>query len=169
MANRLTADPFPAYSYVPGKWPHPRREPDGHSHGEPEPTVSAFDPDRWQDCGAYLFGIDLFNHGFYWESHEQWEAVWLSVGRKGVVANFLKGLIKLSAAGVKLKEQRPAGVRRHAIRARELFDATQQTHESLCGLKLTSLIVFSDAIRNANTEHDVLLLFEAKELVPGVA
>jgi len=166
MSNRLTPDPFPAYSYVPGKWPHPRREPGGHSHGIAEPEVSGFDPSRWQDCGAFLFGIDLFNHGFYWESHEQWEAVWLSVGRKGVVADFLKGLIKLSAAGVKLNEERPVGVQRHAERALQLFEATQQTYDSMCGLDLPTLIGFSNSIKAAKSESETLAKFEAFELGP---
>lgn len=163
MSVRLTAHPFPAYSYVPGKWPHPRREQDGHSYGDPEPTVSQFDPTRWKDCDAFLYGVDLFNSGFYWESHEQWEAVWLSVGRKGIVADFLKGLIKLSAAGVKVKEGKFVGVRRHATRAIELFEATKQTHASLCGLFLASLISFSQNVRDA---RDVGKTFDAFELDP---
>jgi len=27
----------------------------------------------WQVSSDYLFGIDLFNHGFYREAHETWE------------------------------------------------------------------------------------------------
>lgn len=167
MVNRLTSDLFPAYSYVPGMWPHPRREQNGHSHGKPEPTTMGFDPNGWHDCREFLFGIDLFNHGFYWESHEQWEAVWLSVGRRGFVADFLKGLIKLSAAGVKLKEGKPVGVGRHASRALELFEATQETHESLCGLCLPTLIAFSKSIRDAELESDALAKFDVFELTPS--
>jgi hypothetical protein len=73
-----------------------------------------------------LFGIDLFNHGFYWEAHETWEQVWISCGRAGREADFLKGLIKLAAAGVKLREGRPIGVQRHASRARELFQLVSE-------------------------------------------
>jgi len=38
------------------------------------------------------------------------------------MADFLKGLIALAAAGVKLREGRERGVRRHAARAQALFD-----------------------------------------------
>jgi hypothetical protein len=69
----------------------------------------------------FCWGIDLFNGGCYWEAHETWEALWHAAGRVGPTADFLKGLIKLAAAGVKLREGRPAGLRRHADRARELF------------------------------------------------
>lgn len=136
---RLTQLPFPSYTYVPGKTPHPVRDPDGHSFGANEPHVDEFDADRWQECEAFLFGIDLFNGGFYWESHEQWEAVWHAVGRKGAVADFLKGLIKLSAAGVKMLEQREVGVQRHAARAVELFELVGRSHKTLCGYCIVQL------------------------------
>jgi len=120
-AERLIKDrPLPAYSYVPGMHPHPIREEDGHSFGV-EISVPKFDADEWRDCLEFLFGIDLFNAGFYWEAHESWEAVWIAAGRKGVVADFLKGLIKLAAAGVKAREGNENGVRRHAARAEQLF------------------------------------------------
>lgn len=137
--ERLSDSPFPPYTYVPGKQPHPVREVEGHSYGQPEPHVAEFEPTRWRECSAYLFGIDLFNAKFYWESHEQWEAVWHCVGRSGEVADLLKGLIKLSAAGVKLLEGKPIGVDRHGRRALELFDNVSQSSEQLCGMKLSDL------------------------------
>jgi len=136
---RLTQRPFPSYTYVPGKTPHPIRESTGHSYQQPEPFVESFSSDEWPKCEAYLFGIDLFNAGFFWESHEQWEAVWHAVGRVGTTASFLKGLIKLSAAGVKSLEQKPNGVQRHAHRAAELFAEVQEQCSSHCGLELESL------------------------------
>ena len=138
--TRLTDLPFPSYTYVPGKNPHPVREADGHSFGLPEVHLDGFDPDDWSNCQEFLFGIDLFNAGFYWEAHEQWEAVWHATGRKGVVADFLKGMIKLAAAGVKLLEGRPIGVERHARRAAELFLSTGHEHRRLCGFDVTELV-----------------------------
>jgi hypoxanthine phosphoribosyltransferase len=71
-----------------------------------------------------LYGLDLFNHGYYWEAHEIWERIWHACGRAGPAGNFIKGLIKLAAAGVKAREGRPEGVRTHARRAAELFRQT---------------------------------------------
>ena len=51
---------------------------------------------------------DLLNHGFYWEAHEAWETLWHAAGRKGEIADFLKGLIKLAAAAVKAREGNPS-------------------------------------------------------------
>ena len=94
-------------------------------------------------CTEYLFAIDLFNHGYYWEAHEHWELLWQAAGREGLLADFLKGLIKLAAAGVKAREDNIAGVRRHAGRARDLFRLTEQKlqsgQEHFCGLPLGTL------------------------------
>jgi predicted metal-dependent hydrolase len=79
--------------------------------------------DNWRANPHYLRAVDLFNFGYYWEAHEAWEGLWIAAGRTGPVADALKGLIKLAAAGVKAYEGRPAGVRRHARRALELLDA----------------------------------------------
>jgi hypothetical protein len=116
----LPGVPFPPYTYVPGQTPHPVSDPAGHMHGEaPQPAELLVDD--WPRCHAYLRGIDLFNHGYYWEAHEVWESLWHAAGRTGPVADFLKGLIKLAAAGVKTLEGSPTGSARHARRAAELF------------------------------------------------
>ena len=102
---RLVPDePFPPYAYIPARFPHPVRDPRGHSYGKGDQKVKLPDSDCWQKCRPYLYGIDLFNHGYYWEAHDAWESVWLACGQKGVTADFLKGLIKLAAAGVKARE-----------------------------------------------------------------
>jgi uncharacterized protein len=148
---RLVPDePFPPYAFVPGRFPHPVSDPAGHSHGiEPAPPP-ALDPERWQESKCYLFGIDLFNGGFYWESHVQLESLWLAAGRKGTVADFLKGFIKLAAAGVKHLEGRPAGVKSHACRAAELWREVARsvgTSDRLfLGFRLGELIALAEAV-----------------------
>lgn len=117
-------EPFPPYSYVTGRFPHPTRDPAGHSFGVAPVPCAQPDPTHWRDCRPYLYGLDLFNHGYYWEAHEAWEGMWHALGRTGTAADFIKGLIKLAAAGVKVREGRPAGVQTHAERAAELFQKT---------------------------------------------
>lgn len=119
---RLAPDvPLPPYTYVNGRSPHPLSDPAGHSYGLAPDPVPALDPERWRESRTYLVGIDLFNHGFYWEAHEAWERLWHACQRKGPVADFLKALIKLAAAGVKARERRLEGVRTHAVGAAKLF------------------------------------------------
>lgn len=141
MPRYLPHRKFPAYSYVSGRFPHPHRDPLGHSFGVEPDDVSPPTVEQWQDCESYLWGIDLFNAGFYWEAHEAWEQVWISVGRQGAIADFLKALIKLAAAGVKAREDRVVGVTRHAKRALELFNGLENAdHGDFFGLHVPTLI-----------------------------
>lgn len=133
---------LPAYSYVPGMFPHPFREPQGHSYGKEPPPAAPVTADKWRDSAAYLHACDLFDSGYYWEAHEAWESLWLAAGRHGETADFLKGLIKLAAAGVKAREGNVAGVRRHSSRAIELLEAVRQSHGEapFLGISLRELI-----------------------------
>jgi hypothetical protein len=92
-----------------------------------EPECEPLNESSYDANASYLYAIDLFNHGFYWEAHEAWEALWHAAGRRGPTADFLKGLIKLAAAGVKTREGRAAGVRQHAQRAAELLRTAEET------------------------------------------
>lgn len=142
---RLVPDlPFPPYAFVPGRAPHPKSDPKGHSFGVESEEVAPLDPERWWESRPYLFGLDLFNGEFFWEAHEQFEGLWLACGRRGIVADFLKGLIKLAAAGVKHREGRPEGVRSHAGRAAKLFSAIDA--EIFLGLRVADLVLLADRI-----------------------
>jgi hypothetical protein len=143
--------PLPPYSYVTGLAPHPTRDPAGHSYGRHEPPPAPLNELNYRASLPYLYGLDLFNHGFYWEAHEAWEALWHAAGRTGPTAALLKGLIKLAAAGVKAREGRAAGVRQHAQRAAELVrEAQSRQTPRMFGLSLTDLIVAAESVADAS-------------------
>src|SRR5262245_55083897 len=131
---------LPPYSYVPGLNPHPTSDPRGHSFGLHEPRADPLDESSFRSNATYLYAIDLFNHGFYWEAHDAWEALWHAAGRHGRTADFLKGLIKLAAAGVKAREGRAAGIKQHATRAEELFRSVAAANNRMFGLRVQELI-----------------------------
>jgi hypothetical protein len=138
---------LPTYTYIPGtETPHPIRHPEGHSHGRKGRTPSALNPDVWAENRNFLLAIDLFNHGFYWEAHEEWERLWRASNPETVIGRFLKGLVKLSAAGVKVREHSIHGVRRHAASAGEVFAdvAAESGNDIYCGLRLTHLQFAAD-------------------------
>lgn len=142
---------FPPYSYVPGgRWPHPTAAPAGHSSGRVQAPAEPIREDRWEDSEAYLRGIALFNAGYYWEAHESWELLWHAHGRRGPVADILQGLIKLAAAGVKVREERPGGVRTHAGRAALLFEKSRRAGRRFqLGLDLVLLAQRARAVAEA--------------------
>lgn len=143
--------PLPPYAFVPNRGlPHPVRDPGGHLFGV-EPHVERIDPDRWHDCRAYLWGVDLFNHGFYWEAHEAWEGIWRGFDRAETPAHFLQGLIKLAAAGVKVREGVPAGVAGLAAGAAGHFRevcARSDGGEMLFGLRVDELAAAAEGVAN---------------------
>lgn len=73
------------------------------------------------DSDIFRWGLDLFNHGYYWEAHEAWEGLWQVADRSGPLRMLFKGLILLSAAGVKIREGKQAAAVRHAGRAAGLL------------------------------------------------
>lgn len=161
---------FPPYAYVTGRAPHPRRDPRGHSFGASEPPPAPFDPARWRECEEYLFGIDLFNAGYYWEAHEAWEGLWrasraadraraespaaaespLAAGASRAAASpatgFLQALIKLAAAGFKARQGRPEGVLRHAAVAAALLREVEGVEREFMGLRVADLAARAEAI-----------------------
>jgi predicted metal-dependent hydrolase len=138
------ASSLPPYSYVPGhEHPHPVTDPNGHLHGRshrvpiPSETLARLPSEPASRSLAlaallaknpgWLFALELFNGGFYWEAHEAWESFWHALGRTTPEARLAQGLIHLAAACVKIREGKPEGVKRHANRARELLGETGAT------------------------------------------
>jgi hypothetical protein len=148
---RYCSAPLPPYSYVPGFTPHPVSDPSGHMFGQaPEPPAPPA-ADEWQASEAYRYGIDLFNHGYYWEAHEAWESLWHAAGRKGTVATWLKALIKLAAAVVKAREGNAAGVLRHARRSLELLEKvlreSPESQQTYCGVSVQRVQSLASSLR----------------------
>jgi uncharacterized protein len=98
---RYSTRPFPLYRFLPGRTPHPRRDPSGHSYGLPEPKPTPFPADQWQTSEDYLYGIDLYNFSYWWECHEVFEGLWHAVGPHSQQGNFFQALIQLAAANLK--------------------------------------------------------------------
>jgi hypothetical protein len=137
----LPAEPLPPYAFVPGKSPHPTRSPAGHSFGRLPAPPARLDPGEWAACRAYLYGIDLFNHGYYWEAHEAWESLWRACRREPAQGDFLRALIRLAAAGVKAREGNLPGAGSHAAAAAALFRGVADGfgHERYMGMAVRDL------------------------------
>jgi hypothetical protein len=85
---------LPEHAYVPGGNAH---RPDTAA----SPTPSYLPDERWRDNTEYLWGIDLYNHSFFWEAHEAWEGLWRAAERDAMQRRFLQGLIQCAAACLK--------------------------------------------------------------------
>lgn len=98
---RYTNRTFPTYRFLPGRTPHPRRHPQGHSFKQPEPYPRPFEPELWATSEDYLYGIDLYNWTYWWEAHEVFEGFWHAYGRTTLEGNFFQALIQCTAANLK--------------------------------------------------------------------
>lgn len=141
LKRLLPQKKLPPYSFVPGFHPHPEKT-GGHMEGERLIVSQALDPKNIYSSEEFLFALDLYNFGYYWESHVYLEALWNCSQRKGPVADFLKALIKLCAAGVKVKTKDEKGVKGHAERAKELFiELGKKVHDKhFAGFSLLNLV-----------------------------
>ncbi|MER9877382.1 DUF309 domain-containing protein [Mesorhizobium sp. M0195] len=87
--------------------------------------------------------------GYYWEAHEAWEGLWQVADRGAPLRMLFKGLILLSAAGVKIREGKHAAAVRHAGRAaallRRLMNAPDRAIERALGMSLTVLAEQAEA------------------------
>jgi len=108
---RYTQCPFPPYRYLPFRpdIPHPRNDPAGHSYHQEEAYQPPFRAEDWRNCEPYLYGVDLFNHGYWWEAHEAWESLWLAAGRETLAGLFIQGLIQIAGAQLKRFSGIPRG------------------------------------------------------------
>jgi hypothetical protein len=136
---------LPPYAYLPGMNPHPVRDPTGHSyHVEPIPVAA----EASLSSDAFVWGLDLFNHGYYWEAHEAWEGLCQVADRDGPLRMLFKGLILLAAAGVKIREGKNAAAQRHATRAaallRQLMKVPDSALERALGMSPATLAEYAE-------------------------
>jgi uncharacterized protein len=109
------ARPLPARAFIPGVSPSSDRP------AEATPPTAAGDDLATDE--TFRFGLDLYNHGFPWEAHEAWEALWRSAPHGAPARQLLQGLILIAAAAVKARGGQPTGARKLATHAAELLDS----------------------------------------------
>ena len=110
LISHYTDRPLPEYRHIPFQNAHPFLDDDGHSFGEKLLPPDSFTQENWQYCSDYLYSIDLFNYGFWWEAHERLKQLCIAAGRESETGQFIQGLIQTSAALLKhfMQEQQGA-------------------------------------------------------------
>jgi len=132
---------LPRYAFLPGRDPHPTRDARGHSFGVREAPAEYLPPERWRENEEYLFGVDLYNHGFLWEAHEAWESLWHRAKHDAEQADFLQGLIQCSAASLKIPMEQPDGLRKLTdAGTKRLESVAERAGPSFMGLDMWDFI-----------------------------
>lgn len=122
--------------------------------GQGDPVAPKIDPAHPGQNDFLCYSLDLFNHGYFWESHVYFEALWNAHAREGDIADFLKGMIKLGAAGVKGSLEQPENARDHLKRARQLFAQVRESQgEVFLGFSLSGLIETIDRVLDKEVKY----------------
>ncbi len=129
-----------SYPYIPGRTPRPA------SGAFMEIAASApktTDPHLWQQNVAWLHGFTLYRAGFFWETHEVWEPVWMGTRPNSAERQMVQGLIQLANGCLKIAMDRPKAAKRLVREAQQrLGEARSGGADRLMGLDLAA--VFSD-------------------------
>ncbi len=89
---------------------------------KPDPTPLSLNEVPWQNSASYLYGIDLFNAGYWWECHEILEGLWLATGRETKAGHTMQAIIQCAAAHLKIALGHPIGARRLISHSRRHVD-----------------------------------------------
>ena len=129
--RRVTRLPMPAYRYIPGRHPHPYRGVDGHQHlvGE-HPSGEE----------AWGHGLDLFDHRFYWESHEVWEPLWMSLPAESAERELVQAMIQWAASLLKRHMGADEAAARLCSRAQARVQVARRAGPVCRGLDLDALL-----------------------------
>ena len=138
MAIDAATEPLPGHAYVPGQ--NQRHAEDFLDHikaAAPAQTLGSNSAENQ----AWLFGLRLLRHGYFWEAHEILETVWMRAAPNSRERHLVQGVIHLANAILKIKMERPEAAERLFGLAEEcLLEAFNGLAEpSLMGLELANL------------------------------
>ena len=146
---------FPPYPFIPTQNLNPNRV-GGYREGIPDPISIKIEKYNYNNHEDYLFAVDLINHGYYWESHVYFEAIWHAHHRKGNVASYCKALVKIAAGAIKHKQGRTESAKR-------LFEGSKNILQKLpssfyLGISINELIIISEKWMVDEQKEIVLVL-----------
>lgn len=134
---RHTQIAFPPYRFIPGLNPHPHRDPSGHSYGHVPETCAQITEQNWRSHQHYLLGVDYYNFGYWWESHEAWETAWQAIDKSSEAGQYLQGLIQISAAFIKWYSNSIEGAQKLFTLGIERLAKIAKSHPIYFGVDLT--------------------------------
>ncbi len=151
--------PLPSRRHIPGSGSEPDRPPlDRVKAGTPRSMRAEI----WREVPAYLYGVELYASGYFWEAHEVWEPVWLATRPSSRERHLMVALIQLANACLKLAMgQRNATLRLLQEVADRLADCAPGAHDTLMGIDIDGLSgrvrTFADAVRDSGLPAGALV------------
>ena len=101
--------PLPQYKHLPGKNARPS---DDLLESIAAQASESTDNSNFRSNIAWRYGIRLFNEGFYWETHEVLEAVWMNAAPNSRERHLVQGVIQMANARLKSLLDQPKACKR---------------------------------------------------------
>lgn len=130
---RVADIPLPGYRHIPGR--------------NDRPDEAFFDAVKAEKETAWLYGMRLFNSGFYWEAHEVLEPVWFDARPNSRERHLVQAIIHLANGLLKEAMARPNARRRLAGLARgRLFEVFPEGRGQLMGIDAAEALAAADML-----------------------
>lgn len=97
--------PTPPYAYIPGQTPR-------HDEDLFADLSASVEHGNLTNSLAWRAGLHYLEYGFFWESHEALEQVWLATPANSAERHMVQALIQFANASLKSVMQRPNAVLR---------------------------------------------------------
>ncbi len=110
---------MPGHAYVPGLTERHGEDTFDDIRDTARPGMSVAE---LTECEAFKAGLAYLEAGYFWESHEVLEPVWLACNPAGAERLFVQGLIQLTNARLKLRMGQPKAAARIGEIARKQFE-----------------------------------------------
>ena len=168
--------PLPELPHIPGRTARPVSSPAFDAAA----AAPVYTIDRmWPENETYLYGLELYAAGYFWEAHEVWEPVWMRSPGNSRERLVVQGLIQLSNACLKIVMGRPEAALRLLEIARQKVAEAIHGGASVMGLTLEPLALairtFEDRLQeNPRQNAEKLLnrrpalMVELQETAPPV-
>lgn len=156
--ERYSDRPLPPYRHVPGETPHPVRDPRGHSYspdGEGEPGLPDLNRENGMAYEDFRYALDLFNLGYWWESHEVVEQFWHASGMGTPAGHVLQAIIQCAAAHLKYASGQADGAMKLFVMAEDHVHQAERQH---LGLDLVGLLAETGAFVTGDTDRPARLV-----------
>jgi len=122
---RYTNFSLPDFRYIPKLHKNHGKSEELAEILEQKSPIVEFSEMTWQKSLIYLYAIDLFNYGYYWEVHEFLELIWNKKGKKSPIGIFIQGIIQISVALLKMQQLNLNGLK--LLTAKALPNITSQS------------------------------------------
>ena len=134
--------PLPELPHIPGRTARPVTSPAFDAAA----AAPIYTVDRMcRENETFLYGLELYAAGFFWEAHEVWEPVWMRAPGNSRERLLVQGLIQLSNACLKIVMHRPEAATRLLGIAHEKIAEAGLGGPIMMGLALSPL---TDAIHD---------------------